>query len=75
MKTTEPREPLPFPWEAAMGAGLGLLRLPPEQFWRLTLRELSAALAALAPPRPAPLPRGRLFDLMTRFPDGPDPRA
>lgn len=71
MNASPPREAHPFPWEEAMGAGLGLLRLPPDQFWRLTPRELSAALQALAPPRAPALPRGRLDDLMARFPDAP----
>ncbi len=31
----------PFPWKQAIGFGLGVLRLPPEQFWRMTPRELS----------------------------------
>lgn len=54
-----------------MGAGLGLLRLPSDQFWRLTPRELAAALAVLAPPRPPALGRAGLHDLMARFPDAP----
>jgi uncharacterized phage protein (TIGR02216 family) len=31
----------PFPWKQAIGFGLGQLRLPPEQFWRMTPRELA----------------------------------
>ena len=58
-----------------MGAGLGLLRLPADQFWRLTPRELAAALAVLAPPCAPPLRRAGLDALMARFPDDPDPRS
>jgi uncharacterized phage protein (TIGR02216 family) len=59
----------PFPWDDAMGFGLGVLRLSPEQFWRMTLRELAAA--AKAPTgRGVPLGRADLMQLMTRYPDG-----
>ena len=74
MSQATPREAAPFPWEEAMGAGLGLLRLPPDQFWRLTPRELAAALALRAPPRPA-LGRASFEDLMARFPDAPRHRS
>lgn len=33
-----------FPWKRIMRLGLCELRLPPEQFWRMTLKELAAAL-------------------------------
>jgi uncharacterized phage protein (TIGR02216 family) len=56
-----------------MGAGLGLLRLPSDDFWRLTPRELAAAFAVLAPPGPPALGRTGLDDLMARYPDGPRP--
>lgn len=36
----------PFPWNAAMRFGLGTLRLAPKAFWRMTPRELAAAMAA-----------------------------
>lgn len=65
----------PFPWAAAMGAGLGLLRLPAGEFWRMTPRELAAALAALLPQPAAGLARGELAALMARFPDHPRPEA
>ena len=38
------RPPEPFPWDAAMAAGLGTLRLAPRDFWSMTPRELDAAL-------------------------------
>lgn len=52
-----------------MGAGLGLLRLSPDAFWRMTPRELAAAIAALLPAPAGPLPRAGLEALMARFPD------
>jgi uncharacterized phage protein (TIGR02216 family) len=59
----------PFPWRAAMGFGLGVLRLAPDAFWRMTPRELAAAIAAVRGPIAAPLKRTDLEDLMQRFPD------
>jgi uncharacterized phage protein (TIGR02216 family) len=53
-----------------MAAGLGVLRLPPAQFWSMTPKELDAALRGLLGPAPdAPLPRAALARLMSRFPD------
>ncbi len=59
----------PFPWRAAMGFGVGVLRLAPDAFWRMTPRELAAAIAAVRGPLVAPLKRVDLDDLMQRFPD------
>lgn len=59
----------PFPWDQAIGFGLGVLRLPPQAFWSMTPRELAFAVAAVTG-AVAPLRRGELQDLMTRFPDG-----
>ncbi|HEY8577630.1 MAG TPA: rcc01693 family protein [Devosia sp.] len=58
----------PFPWEAAMRFGLGVLRLAPDAFWRMTPRELSAAWSAL-PGTSGALPRDVMKQLMERFPD------
>ncbi len=52
-----------------MHAGLGHLRLPPAHFWRMTPRELAAALGAGAR-ADARLDRAGLDALMRRFPDG-----
>lgn len=52
-----------------MAFGLGVLRLPPEQFWRMTPRELAAALEGANGRAPA-LTRATFNDLMTRYPDG-----
>ncbi len=58
----------PFPWKQAIGFGLGVLRLAPEQFWRMTPRELAYAIEA-ATGRRAPLDRAGLGQLMQRYPD------
>lgn len=51
-----------------MQLGLGLLRLGPDDFWRMTPRELERALSLLAPAGEAPA-RAELATLMARFPD------
>ncbi|QTL05766.1 phage tail assembly chaperone [Aquabacter sp. L1I39] len=51
-----------------MAAGLGLLRLAPDAFWRMTPRELAAAMGPFVPAAPA-LDRAGLEDLLRRFPD------
>lgn len=52
-----------------MGAGFGLLRLAPDAFWRMTPRELAAALSALLPQPVGVIDRAGLSALMARFPD------
>jgi uncharacterized phage protein (TIGR02216 family) len=64
------RKPAPFPWERAIGFGLGVLRLAPDDFWRMTPRELACAAEALFGRGGAPLDRAALGELMTRYPDG-----
>ena len=59
----------PFPWKQAIGFGLGVLRLAPDAFWRMTPRELAYAIEA-ATGRSAPLTRAALDQLMMRYPDG-----
>ena len=58
----------PFPWKQAIGFGFGVLRLSPEQFWRMTPRELAYAIEAVTG-RNAPLDRSALTNLMKRYPD------
>lgn len=60
----------PFPWASAMQFGLGVLRLPPEAFWKMSPRELAAAWGAVLGDRAGPLDRPGLEALMERFPDG-----
>lgn len=54
-----------FPWGQFMRLGMGVLRLPPRDFWAATPREIAAA---LGPPR-AGLGRDDLLTLMQTFPD------
>ena len=59
-----------FPWREMMGLGLGVLRLPPEIFWQMTLPELAAAAYALNPKMTSPhMTRNELDLLMKQFPD------
>lgn len=59
----------PFPWAEAMRFGLGVLRLPPEAFWAMTPRELTAAWQGLTGGRPGRLDRPGLEALQAQFPD------
>ncbi len=59
----------PFPWNEAIGFGLGVLRLSPESFWRMTPRELAHAIVAVRGSRQDPIDRTAFDELMVRFPD------
>jgi uncharacterized phage protein (TIGR02216 family) len=63
-------KPKPFPWREAIGFGLGVLRLSPENFWRMTPRELALALEARLGRTPTTFARERFAELMKRYPDG-----
>ncbi len=65
--------PEPFPWRRIIGFGLGTLRLAPDAFWRMTPRELAAAMEALHGPALRPLGRDGLAALMARYPDAGRP--
>ncbi|NEY89293.1 rcc01693 family protein [Tabrizicola oligotrophica] len=54
-------------WPGLMRAGLGQLRLTPEQFWRLSPVELRIMLGAEA--AAPPLTRARLDELRAAYPD------
>ncbi|MBX6328569.1 MAG: phage tail assembly chaperone [Pseudolabrys sp.] len=58
----------PFPWKQAIGFGLGVLKLAPDDFWRMTPRELACVIEFLGR-RGAPLDRSRFEELMRRYPD------
>ncbi|WP_376767784.1 rcc01693 family protein [Segnochrobactrum spirostomi] len=60
------RPPAAMPWDDLIAFGLGVLKLAPEAFWRMTPRELAAV---LAPRRTAGPDRRALDTLMARFPD------
>ena len=51
-----------------MTIGMGMLRLPPETFWRMTLPELSAAASVFATGENG-MTRHALDALRERFPD------
>ena len=51
-----------------MGFGLGVLKLSPEAFWRMTLPELAAIVDVMVPIRNVP-DRHVLRELMGRYPD------
>ena len=51
-----------------MAFGLGVLRLAPGDFWRMTPRELACAIEAVRR-NSAPLTRVRFDELMQRYPD------
>ena len=57
-----------FPWKEAIGFGLGVLKLSPDAFWRMTPRELAYAIEAVSGQR-APLDRASFDELMKRYPD------
>lgn len=63
---TEPERTF-FPWASVLRFGLGRLRLPPDQFWRLSLPELRALIGGLDAPVMAN--RQGLAALMALFPD------
>ncbi|MBB4004211.1 MAG: rcc01693 family protein [Aurantimonas endophytica] len=58
-----------FPWDAAMAAGLGHLRLSPRDFWAMTPRELAAALGPVGAQTLQPPRRDELAALIRQFPD------
>jgi uncharacterized phage protein (TIGR02216 family) len=69
VRAPQDEEKQPFPWDKAIGFGIGVLKLSSAEFWRLTPRELALAMQAVNP-RGAVLTRADLTQLMTRHPDG-----
>jgi uncharacterized phage protein (TIGR02216 family) len=59
-----------MPWPRVIGFGLGILKLSPGAFWRMTPREFALAAKAVLGPLATPLGRAALDSLMMRFPDG-----
>jgi uncharacterized phage protein (TIGR02216 family) len=55
-----------FPWDEFMRLGLGVLKLPPAQFWKATPREIAAAFPKKGQ---GALGRANFETLMQRFPD------
>lgn len=52
-----------------IGLALGVLRIAPDAFWRMTPRELALALEAVFPARAQSIDRSSFDRLMARFPD------
>lgn len=70
MNAAAAASPAAFPWDAAIGFGLGRLRLSPRDFWAMTPVELAAAWRALAGGNVGQAPdRAALTALMERYPD------
>ena len=62
--------PRPFPWDQAIGFGLGVLRLSPHAFWSMTPRELAAAYRGLTGKESlGELPREAMLAMLDDFPD------
>lgn len=62
-------EARPFPWAAAMAFGFGRLGLSSDDFWRLTPRELAAAIEGRFGTTATPMARETLAALIARYPD------
>jgi uncharacterized phage protein (TIGR02216 family) len=62
------RKTPPFAWKQVIGFGLGVLRLSPDAFWRMTPRELGCAIEAVTG-RAVPIERAALEGLLHRFDD------
>lgn len=60
-----------FPFDEAMTAGFALLGLSSADFWAMTPREFSRALAPFSTRFTEPMGRIDLAGLMARFPDEP----
>jgi len=63
------KDAAPFPWKQALAVGLGVLRLSPEQFWKMTPREFAAALRGIYGEPQVPFERATLEALAARYPD------
>ncbi|MEM9575184.1 MAG: rcc01693 family protein [Pseudomonadota bacterium] len=59
----------PFPWDAAMTFGFGVLKLSAAEFWALTPIELTAAMRAHGLQTSHPMDHPMLDALMAQFPD------
>lgn len=59
----------PFPWDAAIGFGLGVLKLSPSAFWAMTPRELALAIRAVRGDVASPMARTELDALLRAHPD------
>ena len=63
-------EPGPSPyWQQLMAFAFGPLRLPPDVFWTMTLKEFRALAGPWLRAVPQRLDRAAMAELMARFPD------
>jgi len=63
-----------LPWQDLMRIGLGQLKLPPSQFWKMTPKELKCAIEGelktfVGNGQQDPLSKSNLEKLMKKFPD------
>ena len=58
-----------YPFTEAMRFGIGVLRLEPSAFWRMTPRELGAARSAFLAGRTAQMEKPTLERMMAAYPD------
>lgn len=64
------RQGAPFPWDEAIGFGLGILRLAPAALWALSPRELALAARMLrGGSSDQAMDRAALDALLARYPD------
>ena len=69
-KTLKMKPETSLPWAHLMRLGLGVLKLPPNQFWQTTLRELKCTIdGAMGKEEGKLMPRETFEKLMTMFPD------
>ncbi|MGL4324319.1 MAG: rcc01693 family protein [Beijerinckiaceae bacterium] len=61
--------PAPFPWDAIMAFGLGVLRHSSRNFWQFTPHEIAAAWRGMYGDAPSLLTRSELDALLHIFPD------
>jgi uncharacterized phage protein (TIGR02216 family) len=58
-----------IPWDAWMAHGIGRMRIPPSEFWRMSVREWRSVLGH---GREAALTRDELDALLKEHPDAPE---
>jgi len=61
-----------LPWKTLIGAGIGVIGIPPSEFWDMGLQELFIALDGYTEANSIeekPLTQNELEDLMLRYPD------
>jgi uncharacterized phage protein (TIGR02216 family) len=62
-------KPAALPWDRIIGYGLGVLRLSPSAFWKMTPREFALAVEAVTGGMAGAIDRHDFAALMRSFPD------